>query len=344
MSNLHPLHAAIAIALAAGAVSLPSHAQTPVQMPDGALAAVDLETVQVRAQLESQMRAIDYKRASDAIQDTVASDSMGQYPDKNVGESLSRLPGISVTRDQGEGRFVVVRGLDASLNSVTVDGIAVGTPEDSSRGAPLDVIPSDSTERLTVIKSPTPDMPGDSIGGSIRVESASAFDRDGRSIRAKAEMSHQSLSGETSPKASFNYSDVFNDTFGIALGVSYQDRTFQSDNIEGEYDKVDGVEGLMPVEMQQRKYYVNRKRTGLNLNLDWRPDRDNSYFLRTLFTDFTDAETRQNSIIPFGEGDVVASNGGLRSIEGISADEFKRRVTVRQPANAATAEVPDPRS
>ncbi|HAU81063.1 MAG TPA: hypothetical protein DCW96_10440, partial [Stenotrophomonas sp.] len=53
-------------------------------------------------------------------------------------ESLQRLPGVSVTRDQGEGRFVVIRGLDANLNSVSVDGIAIGTPEDSSRAAPLD--------------------------------------------------------------------------------------------------------------------------------------------------------------------------------------------------------------
>ncbi|RBF80420.1 TonB-dependent receptor, partial [Xanthomonas oryzae pv. oryzae] len=45
-----------------------------------------------------------------------ASDAMGRYPDNNLAESLQRLPGVSVTRDQGEGRFVVIRGLDSSLN------------------------------------------------------------------------------------------------------------------------------------------------------------------------------------------------------------------------------------
>lgn len=60
---------------------------------------------------------------------------MGVYPDKNVAESLQRLPGVSVTRDGVRGRFVVVRGTDANLNSVSIDGIAVGTPEDSSRAA-----------------------------------------------------------------------------------------------------------------------------------------------------------------------------------------------------------------
>lgn len=330
MHTRRPLAAAIALALSSFA-TLPATAQ---QTAATGTDAVTLDTMVVRAQLESQMRAVEVKRAADAIQDTVSSDSMGQYPDKNVGESVSRLPGISVTRDQGEGRFVVVRGLDAGLNSVTVDGVAVGTPEDATRAAPLDVIPSDSTERLTVVKSPTPDMPGDSVGGAIQVESASAFDRAGRSIRAKAEMSHQVLSGKTSPKAAFNYSDRFaGDTFGLALGLSHQDRDYESDNIETEYEKASdlGLDGddLVAIETQQRKYAINRERTGLNLNLDWRPDGGGRYYLRTLFTDFTDAESRQNSIIPFGEGDYTANGDGTYSITGIPADEFSRRIRWR---------------
>ncbi len=329
MSRRHPLHFAIALALAS---PFPVAFAQDARHDSPGTDAVELDAVVVRAQYESQLRAIDAKRASDAIQDSVASDSMGQYPDKNIGESLSRLPGISVTRDQGEGRFVVVRGLDAGLNSVSIDGVAAGTPEDSVRAAPLDVIPTDSTERLTVVKSPTPDMPGDSIGGTILVESASAFDRDGRSIRAKVEASHQNLSGKTSPKASFNYSDILaNGTFGIAFGLSHQDRDYESDNIEVEYDKDDEVldGALHPIEVQQRKYSINRERTGLNLNLDWRPDAGSRYYLRTLFTDFTDAETRQNSIIPIGEGDITSNADGTYVVDGIDPSDFSRRVRWR---------------
>ena len=332
MSKRHPLHLAIAATLgltAAHAQATTTATTDPETSQDGV---TTFESVEVRGQFESQMRAIDFKRASDAIQDTVSADSMGQYPDQNVGESLSRLPGISVTRDQGEGRYVVIRGLDAAQNSVTVDGIGMGTPEDGSRAAPLDVIPSESTERLTVVKSPTPDMPGDSLGGTIMVESASAFDRDGRNMRFKAEASHQNLSGETSPKAAFNYSDVYNGTFGVALGLSWQDRDYESDNIEVEYDdQFEDVTGdrLMPVEVQRRKYSINRERTGFNLNLDWRPDNDNQYYLRTLYTDFTDAETRQNHIIPVGEGDISDYDGSTWLVDGISADDFGRRLRYR---------------
>jgi TonB-dependent receptor len=297
----------------------------------GAAAATELDRVEVRPQLESQTRAVDLKRSSDAIQDAVSSDAMGVYPDKNVAESLQRLPGVSVTRDQGEGRFVVVRGLDANLNSVSIDGVAVGTPEDSSRAAPLDVIPSDSTERLRVVKSPTPDMPGDAIGGAILVESASAFDRDGRSLRGKIEASHQELSGHTSPKAAFNYSEVFVDTFGVALGVNYQNRKFESDNSEVEYGEFDGgsEDELFANSLQHRKYEIERKRIGANLNFDWRPSEDSQYYLRTLYSQFDDAETRQRTIFNFGDGEVTALGNNQFRVDDLPADAIQKRMRYR---------------
>src|SRR5690606_40712641 len=136
----------------------------------------------------------------------------------------------------------------------------------------------------------------------------------------------------TSPKAAFNFSDVYNDTFGVAFGLSWQDRDYQSDNLDVEYDDQFGDltgDRRPPVEIQQRKYTINRERTGVNLNLDWRPDNDNQYYLRTLYTDFTDAETRQNQIIPMGEGEISGYDGSSWLVDGISADDFGRRLRYR---------------
>lgn len=329
MQNKSPLGLAISLSLLVLSTA-PAVAAASGELA-GAAAATELDRVEVRPQLESQTRAVDLKRSSDAIQDAVSSDAMGVYPDKNVAESLQRLPGVSVTRDQGEGRFVVVRGLDANLNSVSIDGIAVGTPEDSSRAAPLDLIPSDSTERLRVVKSPTPDMPGDAIGGAILVESASAFDRDGRSLRGKIEASHQDLSGHTSPKAAFNYSEVFADTFGVALGVNYQNRKFESDNSEVEYGEFDGgsEDELFANSLQHRKYEIERKRIGANLNFDWRPNEDSQYYLRTLYSQFDDAETRQRTIFNFGDGEVTALGNNQFRVDDLPADAIQKRMRYR---------------
>ncbi|HEL4835375.1 TPA: TonB-dependent receptor [Stenotrophomonas maltophilia] len=334
-----PLAVAITLTLAMGAAAPLQAAGQQAVAATGTVAAdaVDLDRIEVRAQLESQIRAVDLKRSSNAIEDAVSSDALGQYPDKNVAESLQRLPGISVTRDQGEGRFVVVRGLDANLNSVSVDGIAIGTPDNSSRAAPMDVIPSDSTERLRVVKSPTPDMPGDAIGGAILVETASAFDREGRSLRGKIEGSHQQLSGETSPKAAFNYSEVFNDTFGIAAGVNYQKRTFESDNSEVEYGDVSGNKDptttrpgeITALNLQNRKYEIERKRIGANLNFDWRPNEDSRYYLRTLYSQFDDAETRQRVIFNFNSADMIATGTDQYRLAGMPKDSIDKRMRYR---------------
>ncbi|CAO3299200.1 TonB-dependent receptor [Stenotrophomonas maltophilia] len=334
-----PLAVAITLTLAMGAAAPLQAAGQQAVAATGAVAAdaVDLDRIEVRAQLESQIRAVDLKRSSNAIEDAVSSDALGQYPDKNVAESLQRLPGISVTRDQGEGRYVVVRGLDANLNSVSVDGIAIGTPDNSSRAAPMDVIPSDSTERLRVVKSPTPDMPGDAIGGAILVETASAFDREGRSLRGKIEGSHQQLSGETSPKAAFNYSEVFNDTFGIAAGVNYQKRTFESDNSEVEYGDVSGNKDptttrpgeITALNLQNRKYEIERKRIGANLNFDWRPNEDSRYYLRTLYSQFDDAETRQRVIFNFNSADMIATGTDQYRLAGMPKDSIDKRMRYR---------------
>lgn len=331
MQNKSVLGRAISLSLLVMASPSVFAADTSVGAAASGAGAIDLDRVEVRPQLESQTRAVDLKRSSDAIEDAVSSDAMGVYPDKNVAESLQRLPGVSVTRDQGEGRFVVIRGLDANLNSVSVDGIAIGTPEDSSRAAPLDVIPSDSTERLRVVKSPTPDMPGDAIGGAILVESASAFDRDGRSLRGKIEASHQQLSGETSPKAAFNYSEVFADTFGVALGVNYQKRSFESDNTEVEYGTFEGGadDDLFANSLQRRKYEIERKRIGANLNLDWHPDEDNRYYLRTLYSQFDDAETRQRTIFDFGDEGITALGGNQYRVDDLAADSIQKRMRYR---------------
>ena len=75
-------------------------------------------------------RALNMQRSSENLKNIVASDQFGQFADTNAAEALNRLPGVSVERDQGEGRFVVIRGINPDLNSVALDGVALASPED----------------------------------------------------------------------------------------------------------------------------------------------------------------------------------------------------------------------
>ena len=289
-----------------------------------------IERIQITSQRDASNRALNEYRASDAVANFIAADDMGQFVDQNVAESLQRLPGTTIARDQGEGRFVSVRGISPGLNTVTLNGVRIGTPEDSSRAVTLDVIPTGSVESISLVKAPTADMPGDALGGSIDIKSPSPFDRQGRSIRYRAEGSYNELSGTTSPKFVFNMSDVVNDQFGYAFGINYQDRELESDNVEAEYDEVDfgSEEVFSMIELQQRKYWVQRERLGANLNLEFRPSDESRLYLNTIYSEFTDGEKRQRSIFSFEDGDLTAFNGTSARAD-LPADSIKRRIRYR---------------
>ncbi|TQV68113.1 TonB-dependent receptor [Exilibacterium tricleocarpae] len=298
-----------------------------------------MEEVLVVSQRIAMNDALNRYRAADGISKFVSADDIGQFVDQNVAENLQRLPGISITRDQGEGRFVSVRGVGAGLSNVTINGMRIGTPEDGSRAVPLDIIPSGSVDLLEINKVPTPDMPGDAVGGTVDVRSGSPFARrgdDSFNFDYRAELSYNELGEETNPAGGLNFSNVFSiagglDNLGVAVGANYQRREFESDNLETEYDYVEvgGVERLAPIEVQQRKYFVDRERLGANLNLEYRPDDDNRYFVDALFSRFTDEEVRQRSIFVLEDGELVSFDGSRGRYEGIAEDGFRRRIRNR---------------
>jgi TonB-dependent receptor len=296
----------------------------------------ELDPMVITSQAEIQKISQELYRDSDALKNVISADEIGQFVDQNVAESLHRMPGVSISRDQGEGRFVSIRGIASDLNSTSVNGMRIGTPEDGKREIPLDIIPSGTAQILEITKVPTPDMPGDSIGGAINISTKSAFDRDGREINYRLMGTYSELTDEIGPKLKVGYSDLLSilggeDNFGISLGISYQDRDFGSDNIETEYDDLDLGSGEVfgPAETQLRQYIINRERLGLSLDLDFSPSDGSEFFLNTVFTQYTDAETRQRSIFRWGKGDLASVNNGTYEFEDIGDGDFRRRIRFR---------------
>ena len=270
------------------------------------LGADNLDAIEVTGQLAGQARAINRQRASDNIKTVVAAEEIGEFPDQNVGEALQRLPGLQLQRDQGEGRFVSIRGLNSNLNSTTVNGMRMPSAEADERQIALDVIPSDLIEGLEVTKAITPDMDGDAIGGNIEVKTLSAFDRDGRGGNLRLEGGYNDLRESWSPRIGGSVSDIFSvaggeDNLGIAIGATYEDRELGSENNEtdGAWITDEATGYRVPPQIEQRDYIVDRERTGLAANIDFRPDENSEYYLRTLWTEFEDSEIRRRNQITF---------------------------------------------
>ncbi|MEQ9315224.1 MAG: TonB-dependent receptor [Henriciella sp.] len=252
-----------------------------------------LDSILVVGSTAAQAGAINQQRASDAIINVIDSDGLGNFPDTTVADSLARVPGLSIENDQGEGRYVSIRGINTDLVAASINGVRTPSPEDR-RGVLLDGVPSDLLDGIEVQKSLTPDLDADSLGGVINLKTISAFDRDGRFVRAKIEGAYNEISEEVSPKATLTYSDTFADTFGVALSVNYQDLRIEAHNNEadewslldstGQYYLSDGYE--------HRWYGLNRERMGLVANFDWRASETTDLYLRTLFNNYEDDEVR----------------------------------------------------
>ncbi len=277
-----------------------------------------IDEVVVLGQRSSQAGALNRQKNANRITSVVSSDSIGSLPDQNAAEALQRLPGMFIQRDQGEGRFVGIRGIDPNLNNVSINGTSIPSPESGVRGVAMDVIPSELIEGLEVSKSVTPDMDADAVGGSIDIKSLSAFDRKGDSLKLKAQGSYSEHAETTSPKLSGAYTTIFDlegdSRLGIATAVSWFEREFGSDNIEtdggwGEIkvedlDSGDDVEGFGAEEIEQRYYQIKRERTGIAFNIDYEATANDAYYIKTLQSKFADSEFRLRNEYKFEDGAV----------------------------------------
>jgi TonB-dependent receptor len=247
--------------------------------------------------LAGQAKALNVQKNAINISNIVASDQIGRFPDKNASEATQRIPGISLQRDQGEGRYVIVRGTEARLNSTTINGERIPSPEADGRDIALDTIPADLLESITVTKALKPDMDGDAIGGTVDLATMRAPEQT--RVSAALGSGYSDLMQETAPTASATVGTRFGaeKDWGLLVSASGSDTKRGSDNIEPGYD--DGDLG----ELEMRDYTVQRKRYGVTGDLDYRVSHRSNYFLRGLWTNYQDIELRRakNNVVEDGE-------------------------------------------
>ena len=287
----------------------------------GATSVAALEEIIVVGQAAAFASALNQERSANNLVSVLDTDAMGQFPDQNVAESLRRLTGVSVETDQGEGRYVVIRGMDPDLNSTSINGVRA-TAAEPRRALQLDVIPTDLLDGLEVHKTLTPDMDADAIGGSINVKTLSAFSRKGLYAKARAESSVNGLREEWGPKLSFAGSNIYemdgDRRLGIAGALSWHDRAIQGDNNEADDWEVSDNGNDFMEEFQPRLYTVERERLGGALNFDLDVSDDTTLHLYTLYSRFTDTELRNR--VSFGldgldEDTITATSADYTEVE-----------------------------
>ncbi len=274
-----------------------------------------------RANLAS---SLSRQRGADGVESVLTRDSIGQFPDQNAAEAIRRAPGVNVLNDQGEGRFVAVRGLDPSLNAASINGVRVPAPEADTRSVALDVVASELIESIEIKKSLTPDMDADTIGASVEINTTSAFDRKKDLLAGSLEGSYNRYSGEVTPKGAVSFSTRITDNFGISGGASYYLRKFETDNIEMDGWKTDDAGNGFADSVEYRDYDVRRLRTGGSLSLDWKPADSTRLYARGIYNRFTDQEDRRRLVFEFDEDPAISS------VTGASFDSADGRIRVER--------------
>jgi TonB-dependent receptor len=242
----------------------------------------DIVVTGLRAQ---QIKSIEAKRSAIGILDVSASDEIGRLPDRNVAEVVEHLAGVGVTYDQGEGRYVAIRGVPSALNGYTFDGMQIGNTDGTTRALPLDIISGQLLSRVEVAKVKTADMDGQGIGGNINLVTLTAFDFPKKfNVSASFQAGYQELNHKVPVQGDIAIATRFGaqEQFGLVLGGSYSNRDFVSEGFYPDNWRPDArfARGGVPDNIKYTEYSLDRRREGLTGSFDWKVSDHQKFYVR----------------------------------------------------------------
>jgi TonB-dependent receptor len=275
-------------AVSALTFAFPAMAQdNPASEGTGESDNVIVVTGSIRDSLEN---ATEAKRAALNVTDVATADSVGRFPDENIAAALARLPGVAVQLDQGQARYIQVRGAPNRWTSVSIDGLPqTGTDEGGNeRAFRFDAVPAVLLQQLVVNKSLTPDITAEAITALVDLQTFSPIDdgKRGFSVTGDAGYGFMDLGGGQQRSGSLRVSWT-DDRFGIALGGSHYLRDQVTDNREAGYDAA-GI----PIDIDIRTYELQRQTNGLFGAFEFRPSDELKFFANGIYTEFLDREQR----------------------------------------------------
>lgn len=284
--------AILAVASAAQAQAVPAEAEAEVS---------DIVVTGFRSSLA---QALNIKRREAGAVDAIVAEDIADFPDQNLAEAIQRIPGVTITRDAGEGRNISVRGLGPDFTRIRINGMeALGTTggTDSSggtnrgRGFDFNVFASDLFSSIVVRKTASAETEEGSLGATVDLRAARPFDYDGYTLVVSGQAGWNDLAQNVDPRGAFLISNTWADgTFGALLSVAYSSREaleeghstvrWQGGNVGAGPGAVNAFTPRLP------RYGIlehEQDRLGLTGSLQWRPSAATEISLDVLYADFS---------------------------------------------------------
>ncbi|AJP70765.1 TonB-dependent receptor [Sphingomonas hengshuiensis] len=316
----------------------------------------DAEIV-VTGQRAAQKTAIETKKKSDVIMDSVSADEAGKLPDNSVTEVLQRVVGVNITRIQtggssenylGEGTGLTVRGLDKIVSQLNGrDSFSAA----SGRNLAWEDIPPELAQGVDVNKSASADLPEGGFGGTVNLRTRQPFDFKGRTINASIDANYADYAQKAHPGGNILLSDRWTTPigeFGLLINAAYSDLATKADGVQVSpyfpqvynpsftstnetrlpyLGDAGSTEVYVPggVNFNQNEY--DRKRLGLYAAAQYRPNDRLTFFLTGFRSEYRlksvlhsmYADTSGVTVLSPNSTNTFDENGGLTSTTGLSS-------------------------
>jgi iron complex outermembrane receptor protein len=216
---------ALCIATAFTGISMPSMAADDKNDSDV------MEVIEVKGIRGSLEASLNTKRFSNSIVDAITSEDIGKFPDKNIGDALQRIPGVTVDRQYGEASGVTIRGTAPEQSRILLNGQSVASTSwydlgPATRTFNLELLSAEQVSSIEVYKTPEARLEEGALGGTVDLTTRQPLDMDAHTYQVSAEVSTSSLYDETDPGASFLGSwKNDSESFGILAAYSVEKLT-----------------------------------------------------------------------------------------------------------------------
>ena len=261
----------------------------------------NLSEVVIYERASGQVEALQDQKDAENIKNIVSEEQIISFPDLNAADALQRIPGVTLQRDQGDGRYVQLRGTPPELTNFNVNGIQLPSPESSIRTVGMDVFNASQIQTIEVAKVLTPDMNADAIGGSVNLITKRAETVEPQ-FNVVAAGGYNNLRQTGNGELQFTFSQR-KKRIGFLINSNYITSNQGSDNMEFDYEKgpffgaqTENNYYLQYNEVQLRHYNIKRERVGLSATLDYQIDESNEVYISGMYNRFTDNETRRRKV------------------------------------------------
>ena len=248
------------------------------------------EVLVTAARATGEVEAINVERTADNIIQVLPAEVIRSLPNANMADALGRLPSVTLERDEGEGKYVQVRGLEPRLTNATIDGVNVPSPEPGVRQVKFDAIPADIVESVQISKTLQANMQGDGIGGSVNMVTKTATNQPTIALSATGGYT-PIINGRSLTETTGTVGKRFgtNNKFGLLFGFSYDWNGRGIDDIEPVPDIAtlsNGSTVSWKDAMDIREYQYFRSRYGLTGGADYNLGEGSNIYVKGLYSDF----------------------------------------------------------